>query len=45
MYRLENEHLAVTIAPHGGELQSLIHREREYLWQGDGADGHDCASS
>ena len=35
MYRLENEHLAVTIAPHGGELQSLIHREREYLWQGD----------
>ena len=35
MYRLENEHLAVTIAPQGGELQSLIHREREYLWQGD----------
>ena len=35
MYRLENEHLAATIAPHGGELQSLIHREREYLWQGD----------
>ena len=35
MYRLENEHLAATIAPHGGEIQSLIHREREYLWQGD----------
>ena len=35
MYRLENEHLAITVSNHGAELQSLISGGREYLWQGD----------
>ena len=35
MYRLENDHLAITVSSHGAELQSLVSREREYLWQGD----------
>ena len=31
MYRLENEHLAITVSNHGAELQSLISGGREYL--------------
>ncbi|MDO4643114.1 MAG: aldose 1-epimerase family protein [Cardiobacteriaceae bacterium] len=35
MYRLENDFIAVTVAPHGAELHSLTSGGHEYLWQGD----------
>ena len=37
MITIQNEHLTVTIAKRGAELQSIISSGVEYLWQGDPA--------
>ena len=34
IYKIENEFLSVAVSSHGAELQSIIYKDREYLWQG-----------